>query len=147
MLETLKLAGEADALGRDGLDARSRSRLLVERHPQAGEDAPPIRAVLDQKDDEGILDLAARRSVGPHDEGQLRRSFATYLAIDRDLAAEVRVRRDRFDDAHRLRLRVRDAPGGAPAFPVSFGDTERLDEQPQHAHLGAPCSAPPRPPY
>src|SRR5438309_2975872 len=115
MLETLKLAGEADALGRDGLDARSGSRVLIERHAQAGEDAPPVRTLLDQKDDETVLDLAARGPVDPDDQGQLRRSFAAYLAIDRDLAAELRVRCDRADDPDGIRLRICDAPGGAPA--------------------------------
>src|SRR2546425_11580167 len=109
MLETLELAGEADALRRDGLDARSGSRVLIELHTQAGEDTPPVRAVLDQQDDERIIDLAAGRSVGPHHEGQLRRAVAAHLAIDRHLAAELRMRRDPADDPDRIPLRVREA--------------------------------------
>ena len=77
------------------------------------------------------------------DQGQLRRSFAAYLAVDRDLAAELRVRCDRADDPDGIRLRICDAPGGAPAVPVSFGDPEWLDAQPRRAHLGVRGFAPP----
>src|SRR6185503_13997556 len=116
---TLKLAGKADALHGDGLDARAGPRALFERHAESREDAPPILAPFDQQDDERVLDLAPSGAVDPHHERELCRSLAADLAIEGCLAAELRVRCDRRDDAKGVRVRVRDAPGRAPAFTVS----------------------------
>ena len=59
-----------------------------------------IVAALDEHDHERVLDLAARRPACLHDERELRGALGPYLAIERCLAAELGVRRDRTHDTN-----------------------------------------------